>query len=46
MEQIKSISPMSNRGRNAYVLRHLTDSLPKLLQDKSMAEISISELCR
>lgn len=36
---------MSNQGRNAYVLRHLTDSLLKLLQDKPMAEISISELC-
>ncbi len=45
MEQTKSISPMSNQGRNAYVLRHLTDSLLKLLQDKPMAEISISELC-
>lgn len=41
----KKISPMSNEGRNTYVLQHLTDSLLELLRDKPMAEISISELC-
>lgn len=41
----KKASPMSNEGRNAYVIRHLTDSLLDLLRDKPLADISISELC-
>lgn len=36
---------MSNEGRNAYVIEHLTDALLKLLRDKSISDISISELC-
>lgn len=36
---------MSNEGRNAYVVQHLTDSLLELLKDKPLADISISELC-
>lgn len=46
MKQIsKNVSPMSNEGRNAYVIEHITDALLKLLQDKPIGEISISELC-
>lgn len=41
----KKASPMSNEGRNAYVVQHLTDSLLDLLKDKPLADISISELC-
>lgn len=41
----KKASPMSNEGRNAYVVQHLTDSLLELLKDKPLADISISELC-
>lgn len=41
----KKASPMSNEGRNAYVVQHLTSSLLELLEDKPMADISISELC-
>ncbi len=46
MKQIsKNVSPMSNEGRNAYVIEHITDALLKLLRDKPIGEISISELC-
>jgi len=46
MKQItKNVSPMSNEGRNTYVIKHITDSLVMLLKDKSLANISISELC-
>lgn len=46
MRQIsKNVSPFSNKARNAYVIEHITDALIKLLQDKSIGDISISELC-
>ncbi len=41
----KNVSPMSNEGRNAYVIEHITDALLKLLREKTIEEISISELC-
>ena len=41
----KSVSPMSNKGRNTYVIKHITDALLKLLREKPIEEISISELC-
>lgn len=41
----KNVSPMSNAGRNAYVIEHITDALLKLLSDKPIGDISISELC-
>lgn len=39
------VSPMSNEGRNAYVIGHLTESLLALLENKGIEDISISELC-
>ena len=46
MEQkLKNVSPFSNESRNAYVVEHLTSSMLALLEEKSIAEISISELC-
>lgn len=46
MRQIKrNVSPMSNEGRNAYVIEHITDALLKLLREKPIEAISISELC-
>lgn len=36
---------MSNEGRNAYVIEHITDALLKLLREKPIEAISISELC-
>ncbi len=40
----QNVSPMSNEGRNAYVIEHLTSAMLELLEDKSLDEISISEL--
>ena len=36
---------MSNEGRNAYVIEHLTDALLTLLRDHSINDVSISQLC-
>lgn len=45
MRQIsKSVSPMSNEGRNAYVINHLTEAFLALLAQKPIEDISISEL--
>lgn len=45
MRQSKqNVSPMSNEGRNAYVIEHLQNALLKLLLEKPMNDISISEL--
>lgn len=41
----KNVSPFSNEARNTYVIEHITDALLKLLEEKSIADISISELC-
>lgn len=40
----KNVSPMSNEGRNAYVIKHLTDAFLSLLAKKPIEDISISEL--
>ena len=46
MEQTRqNVSPMSNEGRNAYVIEHLTQALSGLLTKKPLSDISISELC-
>ena len=44
-QKSKNVSPFSNEARNAYVIEHITDALLKLLADKSLADISISEIC-
>ena len=36
---------MSNEGRNAYVIEHINEALLGLLKEKSLNEISISEIC-
>ncbi|MCI8514398.1 MAG: TetR/AcrR family transcriptional regulator [Lachnospiraceae bacterium] len=41
----KNVSPMSNEGRNAYVMEHITKSLLALLENKRIEDISIRELC-
>ena len=41
----KNVSPFSNEARNAYVIEHITDALLKMLRDKPVGDISISELC-
>lgn len=46
MRQIsKNVSSLSNEARNTYVIEHITDAFLELLKEKSMEEISISELC-
>ena len=44
-QNIKNVSPMSNEGRNVYVIEHLTCAFFTLLRDKPMDAISVSELC-
>lgn len=41
----KIVSPMSNEGRNIYVIEHITEALLTLLENKGIEDISISELC-
>ena len=41
----ETVSPMSNEGRNSYVIEHITESLLALLKVKRIEDISISELC-
>jgi AcrR family transcriptional regulator len=41
----KNVSPFSNEARNTYVLEHVTTSMLRLLQEKPLEEISVSELC-
>ena len=41
----KNVSPMSNEGRNQYVVEHITDSLLDLMKQKHINDISIGELC-
>lgn len=41
----ETVSPMSNKGRNIYVIEHITEALLALLEEKAIEEISISELC-
>lgn len=41
----KNVSPFSNEARNTYVIEHITDALLKLLKEKPIGDISISELC-
>lgn len=40
----RNVSPMSNEGRNTYVIQHLTSALLSLLSEKSIGDISVSEL--
>lgn len=44
-QNLKSVSPMSNKGRNTYVIEHITEALLSLMQNKGIGEISICELC-
>lgn len=41
----KNVSPFSNEARNAYVLKHVTASVLKFLQERPLNDISISEIC-
>ena len=41
----KTVSPMSNEGRNLYVVKHITDALLKLMRSRCLNGISISQIC-
>lgn len=41
----QSVSPMSNEGRNLYVVEHITQALLKRLQDSPIGELSILQIC-
>ena len=41
----ENVSPMSNEGRNLYVVEHITGAVLKLMQDRPLNDISISEIC-
>ena len=41
----KTVSPMSNEGRNACVVERLTGAMLDLLRERPLAEISVSQLC-
>ncbi|MGN0403447.1 MAG: TetR/AcrR family transcriptional regulator [Acetatifactor sp.] len=41
----KTVSPMSNEGRNQYVVEHITKALLKLMKNQNFSEISISRIC-
>lgn len=43
-QNTKNVSPMSNEGRNAYVIEHITNAMLDLLAEKPINNISISEL--
>ena len=45
IQKSKSVSPMSNEGRNAYVIEHINEALFGLLEEKALSDISISEIC-
>ena len=40
----KTVSPMSNEGRNQYVVEHITKALLKLMRRQNFSEISISRM--
>lgn len=44
-QNAKTVSPMSNEGRNQYVVEHITDALLKLMQSNDFTDISISQIC-
>lgn len=45
IQNAKTVSPMSNEGRNTYVIEHISDAMLSLLSNKPIEDISISELC-
>lgn len=40
-----SVSPMSNEGRNQYVVEHITQAVLQLMQKQNLADLSISRIC-
>ena len=44
-QNAKTVSPMSNEGRNQYVVEHITEAVLKLMRNQNLHEISISQIC-
>lgn len=41
---VQNVSPMSNEGRNQYVVEHITEALLHLMQTQPVGDISISQI--
>lgn len=41
----KTVSPMSNEGRNQYVVEHITEAMLKLMKNINFNDITISQVC-
>ena len=41
----ENVSPMSNEGRNQYVVEHITGAMLKLMKNTNFNNISISQVC-
>lgn len=41
----ENVSPMSNEGRNRYVVEHITAALLRMMENSAFDEITISALC-
>lgn len=41
----QNVSPMSNEGRNLYVVQHITAAVLDLMQDQDLADLTISQIC-
>ena len=41
----ENVSPMSNEGRNQYVVEHITEAMLKLIKNTNFNDISISQIC-
>ena len=41
----ENVSPMSNEGRNQYVVEHITEAMLKLMKNTNFNDISISQVC-
>lgn len=44
-QNAKTVSPMSNEGRNQYVVEHITEAVLELMKNQNINEISISQIC-
>lgn len=41
----ENVSPMSNEGRNQYVIEHITEALLKLMKNQNFNDIAIRQIC-
>ncbi len=41
----RNVSPMSNEGRNLYVVQHITAAILDLMQEQDLSDLTISQIC-